>query len=409
MALRFLTAGESHGPALTAIIEGMPAGVPLSIDEVNKFLRRRQLGYGRGRRMQIESDEAELLSGVRHGVTLGGPIAFLIRNNDWEKWQEAMSLTPLAKDQQSDDWRLRAVTRPRPGHADLAGVLKYGFDDVRNVLERASARETAMRVAIGAAALQLLRPFGIEIASHVVRLGPVASPVDVDAPPPKLEAFAAVDESPLRCLDEETTQAMVDAVDDAKKKGETLGGVYEVIVWGLPPGLGSHVQWDRKLDARLAAALMSIQAMKGVEFGLGFETGARYGSAAHDAIFYDAQRGIYRQTARAGGIEGGMTNGEPLVVRCAMKPLATLYDPLPSVDIDTLETSKGAIERSDVTAVPAAAVVAEAVVAFEIAKAFIEKFGGDSLQEMRRNFEAYAAELEKRGMKQWRQRANGQF
>ncbi len=428
MSLRFLTAGESHGPAVTAIVEGMPAGVPVTAAAINQQLKRRQLGYGRGRRMQIEPDQVEILTGVRHGLTLGSPIALLIRNKDWERWQAAMALEPLAGSPGSaaagdpqahgpgaapatpgapgaadakEDWRLRPVTRPRPGHADLAGMLKYGFDDARNVLERASARETAMRVAAGAVARQLLAAFGIEIASHVVRMGPVAAPRDPDAPPPAPEAFARVDESPVRCLDPEAGEAMVRAVDEAKARGETLGGVFEVIAWGVPPGLGSHVQWDRKLDGRLAQALMSIQAIKGVEFGLGFETGARFGSQAHDPILYDGERGIWRPSNRAGGVEGGMTNGEPLVVRAAMKPLATLYKPLPSIDMAALSPSEGAIERSDVSAVPAAAVVAEAVVAFELARAMMEKFGGDSLAEMRRNFTAYAEELARRGMRGW--------
>ncbi|HEY8416404.1 MAG TPA: chorismate synthase, partial [Limnochordales bacterium] len=310
MALRFLTAGESHGPAITAILEGMPAGVPLTPAVINRQLKRRQLGYGRGRRMQIESDEAEILTGVRHGLTLGSPIALLIRNKDWEKWQTAMAITPLEEsgaggqsgagggggargeasvggagragggpvgEAAKEDWRLRPVTRPRPGHADLAGLLKYDFHDARNVLERASARETAMRVAVGAIARQLLAAFGIVIASHVIRLGPAAAPHDPDAPPPPPEAFADVDASPVRCLDEAASRAMVQAVDEAKARGETLGGVFEIIAWGVPPGLGSHVQWDRKLDGRIAQALMSIQAIKGVEFGLGFAAAARPG------------------------------------------------------------------------------------------------------------------------------------
>ena len=421
MSLRFFTAGESHGPAIMAILEGMPAGVPVTASVINQQLKRRQLGYGRGRRMQIEPDLVEVLAGVRHGRTLGSPIALLIRNRDWEKWQTAMAVeppgAPLAGTPDStpaempggapggDDWRLRPVTRPRPGHADLAGMLKYGFDDARNVLERASARETAMRVAVGAVVRQLLAAFGIVIASHVIRMGPVAAPHDPDAPPPPPEAFARVDESPVRCLDEAASRAMVQAVDEAKARGETLGGVFEVIAWGVPPGLGSHVQWDRKLDGRIAQSLMSIQAVKGVEFGLGFEAAARFGSQAHDPILYSDERGIYRPSARAGGVEGGMTNGEPLVVRAAMKPLATLYKPLPSIDMTRLEPAEGAIERSDVSAVPAAAVVAEAAVAFELARAMIEKFGGDSLDEMRRNFEAYAAALEARGMRGWRRPA----
>lgn len=411
MALRYLTAGESHGPALTAILEGMPAGVPLTAEDINSELRRRQLGYGRGRRMQIESDEVEILSGVRHGKTLGGPIAFMIHNNDWPRWRRAMSIAPLDEAEQvggaqtdvSDekDWRLRPVTRPRPGHADWAGALKYGFTDARNVLERASARETAMRVAVGAAAKTLLDTFNIRIGSHVVRLGPAAARYDQDDPVPTAESLAAVDESPVRCLDKGAEAAMIAAVDAAKAKGETLGGVFEVIARGVPPGLGSHVQWDRKLDARLAAAVMSIQAIKGVEIGIGFDAGSRFGSEAHDAIFVDDERGVHRTTNRAGGIEGGMSNGQPIVVRAAMKPLATLYEPLPSVDMATLTAAKGAIERSDVTAVPAAAVVAEAVVAFELARAMIEKFGGDSLDEMKRNYDAYMQELARRGVRRF--------
>lgn len=413
MALRYLTAGESHGPALTAILEGMPAGVPLTAEDINTQLRRRQLGYGRGRRMQIESDEVEILSGVRHGETLGGPIAFMIRNNDWVRWQQAMSIAPLGETEQSEseqigtgqmhaaaekDWRLRPVTRPRPGHADLAGLLKYGFIDARNVLERASARETAMRVAVGAATRALLQAFGIRIGSHVVRLGPAVATYENDGRALTPENVAAVDESPVRCLDKTAEAAMIAAVDEAKAKGETLGGVFEVIAWGVPPGLGSYVQWDRKLDARIAAAVMSIQAIKGVEIGIGFEAGSCFGSDAHDAIFVDDERGMHRLTNRAGGIEGGMSNGQAIVVRAAMKPLATLYEPLPSVDVATLAPSKGAIERSDVTAVPAAAVVAEAVVAFELARAMVEKFGGDSLAEMKRNYEAYSKELASRGV-----------
>ncbi len=367
MPLRYLTAGESHGPALTAIVEGLPAGVALSAAQINEHLRRRQLGYGRGRRMQIETDEVEILSGVRHGVSLGGPVTFMIRNKDWPRWERAMAVeAPDDPDEvraaAEKDWRLRPVSRPRPGHADWPGALKYGFTDARNILERASARETAMRVAAGAAAAALLREFGIGIGSHVVRLGPAAAELDKDAPAPSPADLARVDESPVRCLDPAASAAMVSAVDEAKAKGETLGGVFEVIAWGVPPGLGSHVQWDRKLDARLAAAVMSIQAIKAVEFGIGFEAGARVGSRSHDAIHVDEEGRVYRPTNRAGGIEGGMSNGQPIVVRAAMKPLATLYDPMPSIDMLTREASKGAIERSDVTAVPAAAVVAEAVV-----------------------------------------------
>ena len=403
MSLRFLTAGESHGPAITAIVEGLPAGVEITHEVLNRDLKRRQHGYGRGRRMQIESDTAQILSGVRHGKTLGGPVSVIIYNRDWEKWQRAMSIEPLPEGGEEDgDWRLRPVTQPRPGHADLAGALKYGFNDARNILERASARETAMRVAVGAMARQFLKAFGITVVSHVIRMGPVAAAHDPDALPPPPSAFAAVDRSPVRCLDPEAEKAMIEAVDKAKAAGETLGGVYEVIAWGVPPGLGSHVQWDRKLDGRLAAALMSIQANKGVEFGLGFETAARFGSQAHDPIYYDERRGIHRLTNRAGGFEGGMTNGLPIVIRVAMKPLSTLYSPLPSIDLTTREAAKGAIERSDVTALPAAGVVGEAAVAFELARAMLEKFGGDSLAEVKRNYQAYVDELAARGMWEWR-------
>ncbi|MBO8141460.1 MAG: chorismate synthase, partial [Firmicutes bacterium] len=305
-----------------------------------------------------------------------------------------------------NDWRQRPVTRPRPGHADLSGALKYDVEDARNILERASARETAMRVAVGAACRRLLAEFGIVICSHVVRLGPVAAPRDPDALPPEPGAFADVDESPVRCLDPEASAAMVRAIDQARERGETLGGIYEVIAWGVPPGLGSHVQWDRKLDGRIAQALMSIQATKGVEFGLGFETASRFGSRAHDPILYSEAAGIHRSTGRSGGVEGGMTTGQPLVVRVAMKPLATLYNPLPSIDLSTLEPVRASIERSDVTAVPAAAVVGEAAVAFELARAMLEKFGGDSLSEIRRNFEAYARRLAERGMHAWQMRGD---
>lgn len=403
MSLRFLTAGESHGQAITAIVDGVPAGLPLSPADIDAQLKRRQLGYGRGRRMQIEPDRIRILSGVRSGLALGSPIALQIENKDWAKWSNAMAVEPVSDADPESDWRLRPVTRPRPGHADLAGALKHGFDDVRNVLERASARETAMRVAAGAVARVLLGRFGVCIASHVVRLGPVAAEASESLKP---EDFAGVDESPLRCLDPKASEAMVRAVDEAKAAGQTLGGVFEVIVWGVPPGLGSHTQWDRKLDGRIAGALMSVQATKGVEVGLGFEAAARWGADAHDPILYSEERGIHRPSNRAGGFEGGMTNGEPLVIRAAMKPLSTLYKPLPSVDLATRQPSEGAIERSDITAVPAAAVVGEAVVAFEVARAFLEKFGGDSLKEMERNFEGYAQELAARGMTGWRRPAS---
>ena len=403
MPLRYLTAGESHGPALTAIVEGLPAGVALSAAQINEHLRRRQLGYGRGRRMQIETDEVEILSGVRHGVSLGGPVTFMIRNKDWPRWERAMAVeAPDDPDEvraaAEKDWRLRPVSRPRPGHADWPGALKYGFTDARNILERASARETAMRVAAGAAAAALLREFGIGIGSHVVRLGPAAAELDKDAPAPSPADLARVDESPVRCLDPAASAAMVSAVDEAKAKGETLGGVFEVIAWGVPPGLGSHVQWDRKLDACSGRGGHEHSSHQGGGIRHRFRSRSPRGLRSHDAIHVDEEGRVYRPTNRAGGIEGGMSNGQPIVVRAAMKPLATLYDPMPSIDMLTREASKGAIERSDVTAVPAAAVVAEAVVAFELARAMIEKFGGDSLAEMRRNYDAYVADLAGRGV-----------
>lgn len=376
----------------------MPAGLKINSSIINTQLKRRQAGYGRGRRMQIEPDQVEILSGVRHGTTLGSPITLMIRNVDYAKWTAAMAPdAPPADD--SDDWRLRPVSRPRPGHADLAGALKYRTDDARNILERASARETAMRVAVGATARAFLSEFGVEIASHVVEFGPVKANVPWQGRLPQPGDLARVDESPVRCADQSAEKQMMQAVDDAKKAGETLGGIYEVIVWGVPPGLGSHVQWDRKLDARLAAALMSVQASKGVEFGLGFDAARLPGSKAHDPIYYSEERGIYRSSNHAGGFEGGMTNGEPIVVRVAVKPISTLYKPLPSIELPSLQPAEGAIERSDVAVVPAAGVIGEAVVAFELARAFLEKFGGDSVHETRRNYEAYVEELARRGYK----------
>lgn len=385
--LRYLTAGESHGPQLTAIIEGMPAGIQLVAGDINRELARRQQGYGRGGRMLIERDTVEILSGVRWGETLASPVTLVVRNRDWENWREKMSPLPEHRDDTI------AVTRPRPGHADLSGALKYDLDDVRNILERSSARETAVRVAVGAAAKALLTPFGIAVGGFVREVGGVAATVP-DAPLAELWARAAGSE--LFCCDPAAEGEMKRAIDDAKAAGDTLGGVVEVQVTGVPPGLGSYVQWDRKLDARLAMALMSIQAIKGVEVGMGFETARRPGSQVHDELFRDAvlpDRGAasayYRQTNNAGGIEGGMSNGEPIVLRAAMKPIPTLYKPLRSVDMRTHEPFEAAVERSDTCAVPAALVVAEAVVAMEIANAFLEKFGGDSRDEIRRNYQAY--------------------
>jgi chorismate synthase len=386
--LRYLTAGESHGPSLTAILEGIPAGLPLNPKDIDAELSRRQMGYGRGGRMRIEQDRVLITAGVRHGVTLGSPIALIITNRDFSNWQETMALDPEAK---ARDTR-PPVTRPRPGHADLVGAIKYGHRDVRNVLERASARETTARVAVGAVCKSLLREFGISVLSHVVEIGPVQASIG-DLSPEQIRA--AAEASPVRCADREATEAMVAGIDEARRRKTTLGGVFEVIVEGAPVGLGSYIQWDHKLDGRLARALMSIQAIKGVEVGLGFTVARRFGVEAHDEIFYDPERQtphglkFYRKTNYAGGLEGGVTNGEPILVRAAMKPLSTQYAPLRSVDLETKEAFEASVERSDVCAVPAAGVIGEAVVAFEVGAALREKFGGDSLEEMKRNFEAY--------------------
>lgn len=386
--LRFTTAGESHGPALVSIIEGLPAALPLTAAQINDDLARRQMGYGRGRRMQIERDEIEFLSGVRAGETLGGPVAMLVRNRDWKNWQEIMD--PAARPEDETDGRKRLVTRPRPGHADLAGLLKYDRDDARDILERASARETTARVAAGAACRRLLAEFGVSIGSHLVHLGGIDA-IAPDALPDDLNA--AVDSSPLRTLDREAEARMITLIDESKRAGNTLGGICEVVVRGLPVGLGSHVSWDRKLDGRIAAACMSIHAVKGVEIGLGFEAARRSGAEVHDELDAAAGRtrtgNVQRRTNRAGGLEGGITTGEPLVVRVAMKPIATLMRPLDTVDIPTGDAASAVAERSDVTAVPAMGVIAEAMIAFILAQAWMEKFGGDSLQETRRNVDGY--------------------
>jgi len=383
--LRFLTAGESHGPSLTAILEGCPAGFAIDVDAVNHDLRRRMLGYGRGGRMKIEQDTAEIRSGVRFGETLGSPITLVIENRDWKNWQKKMSPRPEDRDPSL------AVTRPRPGHADLAGVLKYNHDDVRNVLERASARETAARVAVGGIAKALLRPFGIAVRGWVAEIGGIVARhagMDPEA------IFTAAEGSEVRMADADAEREIIAAIDDCKSRGDTLGGIVEVMATGLPPGLGSHAHWDRKLDGRLGHALMSLQAVKGVEIGLGFETARRRGSAVHDEIYFDeGARAFTRRTNNAGGTEGGMTSGAPLVVRVAFKPLSTLMKPLHSVDLKSKEEAPGAIERSDVCAIPAAAVIAESVVAFVVADAFLEKFGGDSLLEIRRNYEGYLEQI----------------
>ena len=386
--LRYLTAGESHGPMLTTILEGIPANLPLAAEEINLDLARRQRGYGRVGRMRIEKDEANIVGGVRHGLTMGGPIAILIANRDWENWKLTMDPRPGGREADPKE----PVTRPRPGHADLAGALKYSQHDIRNVLERASARETAARVAVGAVCKRLLREFDIEVFSHVVAIGGIEA---------KTEglSFAEIREraeaSEVRCADPEAGEAMMRKIDEARKRGTTLGGVFEVVALNLPVGLGSYVHWDRKLDGRLAQAVMSIQAIKGIEIGLGFEGARRFGFETHDEIFYEDGRFI-RKTNRAGGLEGGMSNGEPIVIRGAMKPISTQYAPLASVDLLTKEPFKASVERSDICSVPAAGVIGEAVVAFEIARAFREKFGGDSLEELRRNYEGYLKSLHER-------------
>lgn len=384
--MRFLTAGETHGPQLTAIVEGLPSNLAVSADDINKQLARRQKGYGRGLRMQIEKDTVQIVGGIRHGKTTGAPVALVVENKDWTHWTKVMSAEPVEEDQEAK----RRVSRPRPGHADLNGGLKYNQRDLRNILERSSARETTVRVAVGALARRLLAEFGIQIAGYVLSIG------DVTAKRPELpidELARITEESPVRVADKEAEERMMAAIDAAKADGDTLGGVVEVIVQGVPCGLGSHVQWDRKLDGRIAQAVVSIQAFKGVEFGIGFEAAQRRGSQVHDEILYHEAEGFRRGTNRAGGLEGGMTTGEPIVVRGVMKPISTLYKPLQSVDIDTKEPFTAQIERSDTCAVPAAAVIMENVVAWEVAHAFLEKFGGDSIEEIRRNYEGYLAQV----------------
>jgi chorismate synthase len=372
--MRYLTAGESHGPQLTVIIEGLPSRMPFSKEKVDEQLARRQKGYGRGRRMQIESDQVQVLSGVRFGQTTGAPVTLVIENKDFQHWRKIMSLEPVPEEAEK-----RRISRPRPGHADLNGAIKYNHRDMRDVLERSSARETAARVAAGAVARQLLEKCGIRIAGHVVSIGGVtAQPVDL----PLEECAARAEASPVRCLDPEAEKGMMRLIDEAKKEGDTLGGIVEVIVEGVPVGLGSHVHWDRKLDARIAQAIVSIQAFKGVEIGIGFEAARLKGSQVHDEIMWDESRGYYRRTNRLGGFEGGMTTGEPIVVRGVMKPIPTLYKPLRSVDIDSKEPFLASIERSDSCAVPAACVVAENVVAWEVARALTEKFSSDTMDEL---------------------------
>ncbi len=384
MALRLITAGESHGPGLTCIVAGLPAGLRLAPEDLNRDMARRQLGHGRGGRMKIEKDAAFVTAGVRHGRTLGGPIALQVANRDYANWEERMNPWPVA--QPPDEVHL-----PRPGHADLAGTQKYGLTDVRDVLERASARETAARVAGGALAKAFLRALGVEVFSHVTQINTVRAPIRHDLAP---EDFAGVDQSPVRCLDPATGEAMVEEINRLRKANESLGGVFEVRAFGLVPGLGSHVSWEERLDGRLGGAILSIQAMKGVGIGEGFELAAKPGSEAHDEIFHTPERGYFRETNRAGGLEGGMTTGEPLIVTGAMKPLPTLTKPLRSVDISTREPAQALRERTDSTTVPAAGVVGEAMVAFVLADAYRRKFGGDHVEDVLGAVAAYRERID---------------
>jgi chorismate synthase len=379
MSFRFVTAGESHGPGLTAIVEGLPAGLELRPEDIDRDLARRQLGHGRGGRMKIEKDRADVVAGVRHGRTLGSPVALRVENRDYQNWEERMNPWPVEAE-------VAEVHLPRPGHADLAGILKFGHTDVRNILERASARETAARVAAGGLAKALLRELGVSVFSHVTRIGTVTAPEQPDLGP---EDFEGVDESPVRCLDADASQAMVAEIDAARKANESLGGVFEVRAFGLVPGIGSHISWETRLDGRLAGALMSIHAMKGVEIGDGFALGERVGSQAHDEIFWSEEHGYFRETNRAGGIEGGMTTGDPIVVQVGMKPLPTLTKPLRSVDIESKEPAQALRERTDSCTVPAAGIVGEAMLALVVARAYREKFGGDGMGDVLAAVEQY--------------------
>lgn len=393
--LRWMTAGESHGPALVAMLEGMVAGVEVTTTDIATQLERRKLGFGRSPRMQFEADALEIIGGVRHGRTQGGPIAIRIGNTEWPKWEQVMAADPVDPETLSSLARNEPLTRPRPGHADLPGMQKYGFEESRPVLERASARETASRVAVGTIARRFLRQLlGVELVSHVVSLGGVTNERE-DLP--QADDLAAIDENPVRAFGDTVTEQMMTEVDSAKREGDTLGGMVEVVAYGLPPGIGSHVHWDRKLDARLSGALMSIQAIKGVEIGDGFANARRRGSAAHDEIYpAEGANWVSRDSNRAGGLEGGITNGEPLIVRAAKKPISSLPRALDTVDVATGEPAQAMHQRSDITAVPRAAVVAETMVALVLAEAVLEKFGGDSLPETRRNADGYLAGLVER-------------
>ncbi len=385
---RFLTGGESHGPSLSAVIEGLPADLDIDFDEVNRQLKRRQGGHGRGDRQKIESDTAEFITGVRFGRTLGSPVTLLVRNRDFENWRDRMSVTPV-------DTEAPPVVEARPGHADFAGMLKFGTNDLRNILERSSARNTATLVAVGAVCRCLLKACGIRVLSHIAALGGITA--DLPAAPDWDAVEAAAEASPVRVADPQAEAKIIAAIDDAGARGDTLGGIFEVVATGCPPGLGSHVHWDRRLDSRLAAAVMGIQAIKGVEIGMGFGVAERPGSGVHDEIFHDAASGFSRSTNNAGGIEGGMTNGEPVVVRAAMKPLSTLKKPLRSVNMETRESVQAHFERSDVCAVPAAGVIGEAMVAIVLAEAVLDKFAGDSMEELLRSHHAYLEDIRKRG------------
>ncbi|MGG0725225.1 chorismate synthase [Bacillus mycoides] len=383
--MRYITAGESHGPQLTTILEGVPAGLSLVANDINEELARRQKGYGRGRRMQIEKDQVQIVSGVRHGKTMGSPIALVVENRDFTHWTKVMGAEPLTEQEEKE--MKRQVTKPRPGHADLNGAIKYGHRDMRNVLERSSARETTVRVAAGAVAKKILAELGVQVAGHVVEIGGVQAENITYNSIEELQSTTEV--SPVRCLDEKAGKKMMQAIDDAKANGDSIGGIVEVVVEGMPIGVGSYVHYDRKLDAKLAAAIMSINAFKGVEIGIGFEAAHRPGSEVHDEILWDEVQGYRRKTNNAGGLEGGMTTGMPVVVRGVMKPIPTLYKPLQSIDIDTKEPFTASIERSDSCAVPVASVVAEAVVAWELATALIEQFGLDRIDLIRENIEKH--------------------
>ncbi|MGE1125926.1 chorismate synthase [Bacillus wiedmannii] len=379
--MRYITAGESHGPQLTVILEGVPAGLTLTSEHINKELLRRQKGHGRGRRMQIETDTVEIVSGVRHGLTLGSPITLIVKNDDFKHWTKVMGAEPISEKESKD--MKRTITKPRPGHADLNGAIKYGHRDIRNVLERSSARETTVRVAAGAVAKQILKELGVEIAGHVLEIGGVQAKRISNLPIEEIQTIT--ENSPVRCLDKEVEQEMMDAIDNAKSSGDSIGGIVEVIAEGMPIGVGSYVHYDRKLDAKLAGAIMSINAFKGAEIGIGFEAARQPGSKVHDEILWDEENGYTRKTNNAGGLEGGMTTGMPIVVRGVMKPIPTLYKPLASVDIDTKEAFQASIERSDSCAVPAAGVVAESVVAWELAHALVEQFGKDRMDLIQQN------------------------